>query len=327
MIIHLTHQLGGGTQKYIDNLIKLFPDVEHRIINQTPFNITDVDKIKLIHIHATMFGQHLGWDVLKLIDYFNNKEMPIYLTVHDYQWLFTINPAPSTEDFLTITPKTEDVSNCQVLFNSVTRIIFPTRRVYDNYAKYINIPLEKTHIEPHNDIPIRYQQSYTPKIESSINIAFVGLPSIHKGIREFYRLTQIMNAYYDIPIKYHLYGGSNVITTIVEHGHYNDDTLIETLHKDNIHIVLSISIAEETYCYSLSRLINSGLPIVYLNRGALTTRLKESPRFFPVNTLNMLELEQQIVNAIEYMKSDPEGDYVEMGNDIELTEYYKKNYI
>lgn len=326
MIIHLTHQLGGGTQKYVDDLIKLFPDVEHQIINQTPFNIT-IDKIQLIHIHATMFGQHLGWDVLKLIQYLNQKQIPIYLTIHDYQWLFTINPAPSTEDFQSITPKVEDVSNCQVLFNTVTKIIFPTPRVYDNYARYIDIPLEKTHIEAHNDIPIRYQQIHIPKIESSINIAFIGLPSIHKGIREFYRLTQIMDAYYDIPIKYHLYGGSNIIPNIVEHGQYNDNSLIETLHKDNIHIVLSISIAEETYCYSLSQLINSGLPIVYFNRGALTTRLKKSPRFFPVNSLNMLELQQQITNAIEYVKSDPERDYLEMGNNIELTEYYKKNYI
>lgn len=327
MIIHLTHQLGGGTQKYIDDLIKLFRNIEHKIINSTPFNITDVDKINMIHIHATMFGQHLGWNVLKLVDYFNNKQVNVTITVHDYQWLFTVNPAPSTEDFLSITPKEEDVSNCQVLFNSVSKIIFPTPRVHENYARYINIDPCKTVIEPHCDIPIRYEQTNVPEIDNCINIAFIGLPSLHKGIREFHRLTQIMDKYYDIPINYHLYGGSNIIPTIVEHGYYNDDTLINKLHEDKIHIVLSISIAEETYCYSLTRLINSGLPIVYFSRGALTTRLKVSNRFFPVNSLNILELQRQIVRAIEYVKSNPERDYVDMGNNIELTEYYKKNYI
>ena len=330
MIIHLTHTFGGGTQKYVDDLIKLFPNEEHQVINQTPFSIRYVDKIKLVHIHATMFGDHIGWNVLGLIDALHEKSIPVYLTVHDYQWLFTENPAPTTEDFATITPKEVDLQNCKQLIEKVDKILIPSRRLYDNYKRYLeNMPDSKIFVVPHCDIPLRFEQSYIPQMTSTINVAFVGTPLLHKGIKQFYQLSQAMPRYFDTPIMYNIYGGHNIIqkSNIIEHGKYDDNVLVDMLHQDNIHIVLSISTAEETYCYSLSQLINTGLPIVYLNRGALLTRLPEAPRFFPINDLSMLSLQQAVVDAIRYVGNNKTDDYTEMSKDVQLNEYYRSNYL
>lgn len=333
MIYHVTHQLGGGTQKHIDDLIKLYPNETHKILNTTPFTINNVDKIKLVHIHSTMFGYHIGWDVLRLIDHLNQKHIPVYLTIHDYQWLFTINPAPTTEDFETIQPKEEDLKNCIELLHKVDKILIPSSRLYDNYKRYVkNMPDNKIFVVPHCDIPIRYKQLKIPTITESINIAFIGTPIIYKGIKHFFQLSNILEQYYDIPIKYYLFGGTTVIDkdNVIEKGPYQDATLIEQLHSNNIHILLSISTAEETYCYSLSQLINSGLPIVYFNRGALTTRLStshQSSRFFPVNSSNMLELQQQVIEAIKYVNTKPSDNYIEQSNQIILNDFYKNNYL
>lgn len=330
MIIHITHSFGGGTQKYIDDLTQLFPNEDHVIINQSPFTITNIDKIKFVHIHSTMFGTHIGWNVLELIDKLHTHKIPVYLTVHDYQWLFTQNTAPTTEDLETIQPKSEDLKNIQSLFDKVDKLIFPTPRLYDNHKRFVSrIIEEKTFIAPHCDIPLRYKQSFVPKQDAVINIAFVGAPLVYKGIREFYRLVQVMPEYFTTPIKYHIYGGNDIVThpNVIEHGAYKDKEIIQKLHNDNIHITLSISTAEETYCYSLSYLINSGLSIVYFNRGALTTRLPKNKRFFPVETCNVLALQQAVIHAIRFVTTNTHADYIEMPTDVVLNDFYKNNYL
>jgi glycosyltransferase involved in cell wall biosynthesis len=330
MILHITHTLGGGTQKYIDDIIHLFPNEQHKIINKAPFEITNIDKLKLVHIHATMFGYHIGWHVLTLIEHLKRNNIPVYLTIHDYQWLFTENPAPTTEEFNTLVPKEEDVNKCTKLLQLVDKIICPSESVYMNYKRVLgDVPDNKTFVISHCDIELCHEQLRVPKIHTNINIAFIGLPSIYKGIRQFFQLSKVMPKYYDKEITYHLYGGSNIMeaSNVIEHGSYNNDTLIEQLHNDNIHIVLSISIAEETYCYSLSQLINSGIPLVYFNRGALKTRLPKKDKYFPVNGISILDLQNQIVNAIRYCMTEPHMNYKTIGNDVKLNDFYRDNYI
>ena len=39
---------------------------------------------------------------------------------------------------------------------------------------------------------------------------------------------------------------------------------------------MHLSLFEESYCYALTNSINSGIPILYLNRGAFTERLQQN---------------------------------------------------
>ena len=61
---------------------------------------------------------------------------------------------------------------------------------------------------------------------------------------------------------------------IVFHNTYSDDKIIKQLHDNNIHGITHLSLFEESYCYALTNSINSGLPIFYIDRGAISERLK-----------------------------------------------------
>lgn len=332
-VIHITHQLGGGTQKYIDELVILYPEYDHIVLTSLPASINPdlVHQTRLVHIHAAVIGSNIGWNILNIADYFKRNNTQVYLTIHDYQWIFPDNPGLSLEDIQNgIKPDKTNLDNCTKLLDTVDKIIVPSQRLFDNYHAFLNYMPSCCYIVKHNDIPIRYEQLVVNKVDDTINVAFVGYSAPHKGILQLYKLANVLKMYYDKKVIFHLFGGPSVLDmdNVVAHGNYNDKELISTLHSKNIHLVLMLSVSEETYCYSLSRIINSGLPIVYFNRGSLLTRLSPLiPRFFPCEN-NILRLQEQTIRAIEYIISNQEKkDYIEMKEDTELNEWYENNYL
>jgi glycosyltransferase involved in cell wall biosynthesis len=335
-IIHICGDCKGGTEKYIRDLSQLFSQYTHIVIHNIPFEIKD--NVSLLHIHSVFFASNIHWEILNIIALFKKHHIPIYLTIHDYQWLFEQDAGLSTID---------DRENCLdicnrekaiCLMNEVDRILIPTQRVFDNYKYFMGeLNTAKLYIIPHCDIPIRIQQLYIPKSSNKIiNIAYIGTFNEYKGARLFLKLIYNLRTYFDYTIHYHIFGKylpsdyDNDLREYVHfHGAYTDSTLIEDLYANNIHIITSLSILEETYCYALSLLINSGLPIVYLNRGSLRTRLSsEYPRMFPFEDVE--HIQTTVRRAIDYVIA-PENqgrcDLIKMSNEVILNEEYKQLYI
>jgi hypothetical protein len=127
---------------------------------------------------------------------------------------------------------------------------------------------------------------------------------------------------------YHVYGGwcPNKLESpnLVYHGEYDDKQIVDVLEKNSTHIVTALSLAEETYSYTLSKLINTGLPIVYMPRGSFTVRLPlDEPRFFPITS----NIETSIRNAIEYLLEGGEENYKVMSTDNQKSQNYFDDYI
>ena len=337
-IIHICGDCKGGTEKYVRDLGHLFPQYTHRVIHNLPFEVPNVHDIALLHIHSVFFQSNIGWEIMEIIALFKKYNIQVYLTIHDYQWLFEQNAGISTiED----REKCVDLCNrekTQCLMNEVDRIFMPTQRVFDNYKYFMGIlNTDKIYIVPHCDIPIRIQQLYIPEsCDKIIHIAYIGTFNTYKGARLFLNLIYNLRNYFDYTIHYHIFGkyspseSDNDLREYVHfHGAYNDSTLVEDLYANNIHIITSLSILEETYCYALSLLINSGLPIVYLNRGSLRTRLdSEYPRMFPFEDVE--HIQTTVRRAIDYVIA-PENqgrcDLIKMSNEVILNEEYKQLYI
>lgn len=65
------------------------------------------------------------------------------------------------------------------------------------------------------------------------------------------------------------------------YGEYKDAALLDLLDRHRIHMLLHLSAVPETYCYALTHSIKSGLPIVFIDRGAFHERLEgHGGRFF-----------------------------------------------
>ena len=239
--------------------------------------------------------------------------------------------------------KEHNIHRTAALFNKVTRIIFPSQNTLAFYMKFIgaeNIPAEilnKMLVMSHCDIPIRMNQLYIPTVKDNIiNIAFIGQFNYHKGGRLFLDLLYSLREYRGYTINYHIFGkheesshDDSLRNYVHFHGRYNPVEIIDKLYENNIHIQTSLSIFEETYCYALSLLINSGLPIVYFNQGALRTRLSaEYPRMFPFE--NVDQMRETICRAIDYVIA-PENtgrrDLIKMPNEVILNHEYKELYL
>jgi len=346
-IIHICSDNKGGTEKYVKDLIKLFPEYTHDVFHKTPFNIENFAEVKLIHIHATFFESNIEWSILEIIDQFksHNSNLPIYLTIHDYQWLIdgVTSYTYDNIDHCLQHYKEHNVNRTAALFNKVTRIIFPSQNTLAFYMKFIgaeNIPLDilnKMCVISHCDIPIRMNQLYIPTVQDNIiNIAFIGQFNYHKGGRLFLDLIHGLREYSGYTLHYHIFGkhedspyDDEIRHYVHFHGRYNPADIIDKLYENNIHIQTSLSIFEETYCYALSSLINSGLPIVYFNQGALRIRLSsEYPRMFPFEKVE--NMRATICHAIEYViasQNSGRRDLIKLPNEIVLNHEYKQLYL
>jgi hypothetical protein len=347
-VIHICSDNKGGTEKYVLDLINLYNEYEHHVFNTIPFTVNNIiHDIVLIHIHATFFASNIEWDILSVIDQFRSslgQTLPIYLTIHDYQWLFNAIPIHTLQykdnwkEFYT----THNSKNTPLLFEKVSKIIIPVPSVYHFYDSIMELsafPISiknKIHIIPHCDTLIREEQLYIPIIPSSriINIAFIAQFNEYKGARVFLDLIYNLRTYKDYAVHYHIFGkhspsesDDSLRSYVHFHGAYKNDEIIQKLYDNGIHIQTSLSIFEETYCYSLTNLINSGLPIVYLNYGALTTRLNPAyGRMFPIE--NISDLYKTVHNAIEYViVNQGLSDLIKIPHQIILREEYKQLYL
>ena len=349
IIIHICSDNKGGTEKYVHDLINLFPNYKHIVHHNIPFIVNNINEVILIHIHATFFESNIEWEVLDMLSHIQknaSKKIQVYLTIHDYQWLFD-NKALYTiidnnEDALKYY-QTYNKSNIIQLFDKVDRIFIPTQRVFDIYKYYMNNDLtltymNKMHIVPHSDIFIRNEQLYIPQIQTNnvIHIAFVGQFNEYKGGKLFLDLIYNLLTYKNYKIEYHIFGkhspsenDDNLKHYVHFHGKYKNSNLIQDLYDNNIHILTSLSIFDETYCYALSLLINSGLPIVYLNRGALMTRLSSNyPRMFPIEDILYKNIESAVIKAIEYViNNQGRKDLITISNELILNNEYKNLYL
>lgn len=352
IVIHICTDYGGGTRKHIDDLKILFPKYEHYIISKYPFlfNVR-IEDVVLVHIHSVFPDIHIGWNVLDMITLFKSmkESIPIYLTLHDYQWLIKDKPYLSTWDNII------ECIECYMLYNErntvklfdmVDRIFVPSQRVLTNYKKIMRnnltiLHMNKMHIVPHCDTYIRLEQLYIPTIcQETINIAFVGLFIESKGsplfIDLFNHFRKTECGLYKL--KYHIFGDhrvhelsdNNELSEFVTfYGKYKDSDIIKELYSKNIHIVVFFSRLEETYSYVLTHLINSGLIMVYLNRGSLITRMNsEYPRMFPFSDFDYYKMKDSMNRAILYLiENQGRKDLINISHDIIISNEYRILYL
>lgn len=324
-VYHWTHNWGGGTQKYIDELCKLFPNETHHIINGPPFQI-DLNKAEVLHIHSTMVGMNIGWEVLNLVKYFKK----VILTIHDYQWLFPNCPNPTTEDFENLEIPRENVKNFKELLKKCNTVFMHTENLLKRYEQYCG-PLrggDDTNILVTYpcDVPVYYERLFIPSsiTNNKIKIGFLGGTAQHKG---YYQFIDIVRKFYnDDEYEFHLYGANIHSPFVFSHGKYSDVDITKVIRNDGIHILLALSLSEETYCYALTKMINTGIPIVYLNRGSFIDRLSRRERFFPVD--HLCDLSDGVLRAVNYVKNKGPVDYgyEEDTTTIIIPEKYKNIY-
>jgi hypothetical protein len=320
IILHISHNFGGGTQNYVMNMIKILTNYKHYIlyvidndkikINDDNKKISDLNSffniknIKCVYIHHLLYSKNNSLYVCdKILSFIYNISCNKYVIIHDYFLLFNNNPNPTIDFFNTNKPSNKDITFTNNLIDKVNKIIFQSKNTYNNYLKYIND--DKFFIINNvPDIQI-YNKRIYPAIKNKFNIGILGhIHAIHKGrdlAKKIFNLFENDDMY-----KFYIFGtfDNEKFNNLIVLGEYKNNEIYDLLKKYKIDFFLNISIFEETYSYTLSIELNTGLPIVYNNIGSYSDRLKNYSNCYGFDSIQYYELKNIFSNIIKECYDD-----------------------
>jgi FkbM family methyltransferase len=258
-IIHNNRK--GGVNKYVNDIMNvynneyIFIETKEMLYKQ---NYTEYD---ILFIQNLLYCDINIDDITNLYDKFHYK---IIIAIHDFIWL--TSDVYKHSDSLQSAYRSENINiheNVSKLFHNSYKIIANSQFTYDIYYKYFDT----------NNIIMCYPNDYkiqngiknVPKIyNSTINIGMFSYLDRYKGEKYVNYLrnnacTKNMN------INFYIIGEN-----IQPH---KENEFYEYVRKYNINGFLMLNEWGETYGYLLTKIINSGLPLLYNNFGAVKERI------------------------------------------------------
>ena len=250
--------------------------------------------VSRVHIH-----QILGCEAI-LRSLIEELSIPFDITIHDYyivcpqQHLHTRSTAKYCGEF-----GVEQCNRCIGEYNSfdardivdwrnrhawfvenADRVICPSVDVKNRIARYY--PKANLVIAPHEASSAESWVVNAPQvtIDQRLRVTIIGHLTAHKG-REIVEACVREGA--NIPIEFSLIGAAQppfeqeIAKAFLETGIYRESDLVELLKNLAPHVIWFPVQVPETYSYTLTAAIDSGLPIVASRIGALPERLAGRP--------------------------------------------------
>ena len=248
--------------------------------------ILDAFRIDMVHIH------HTKDMTVEMFYRASERDIPLTATLHDY---YSVCPFIKMMDCMagecisteqcneciyrqtTINPSTDYSSlwrkeHLQAL-KKTEAIFVPSEFTKKVIASYYPELTEKIHVIPHG---IAGEKRAISSGSDRFNIAFVGGISKEKGS---YISSQLIKNSPD-NVHWFLFGvsGNNELSSMdrknyTKTGAYEREELADLLQKNNIDLVCILSRFRETYCYTLSEVVNCSIPVIATNIGALGERM------------------------------------------------------
>ena len=316
----ITTNLAGGSGKYIK-------DIQNKYGNNCNFNILNSIKsfasIKFKKDDIILLGHFFGLNI-NIIDIINlkiNCKCKLIIPIHDFYWLthnLNINSDGCHNIYLKNNIEIND--NTKQLFSVADDIIHPSQFTYDIYSKYF--PNTNFKIVHHNDYFIDNSSKYiSPIINNVINIGVLTVYSQYKG-KNYVEL---------LKNKYTTYNNYKIIFMInkINIPEYNENAFYDYVKKYNLHCLVFLNKWGETWCYTLTKGINSGLPIIYNNIGAFKERIQEKEHYFKVNEHetdnedNQSKLYKTFENMLDYIIiNNGKFNNMNTNNEIIYNHYY-----
>ena len=291
LIYHICHNFGGGTLNYVNNLINILNQYKHIILYTHHFNEKEniiLDNKNIIFVHSYLYYNenkllNINYNIHNQIKYYNNK----YLIIHDYFLIYSQEPNIINYK----KPIENDIKYLNKIFLDFKKVIFNTKFCYDFYNKYLNIDNNSIIL---NDVPdiknINNDINYYLKEKNLYNIGIIGhVDNETKGASLCHKIFKNHN---NEKYKFIIFGDGNSFnnySNVYVYGKYNNKDIFNLINHYKIDFFIFTSLFEETYSYTLSIELSTGLPIVYYDRGCIKERInnKENCISFKDNNINL----------------------------------------
>lgn len=306
--IYFVHSLNldGGTTKYINDMVKTYQNT-HIIWKKSDLNlINQKDIIWLNHFIKTEIS------IDDIIDIMIRIKCKLLITVHDMIWL--CKDLYDKKDLKELNDNIHNIyleeskikidENVAILFSMAKKVIFPSKFIYDIYSKYIYN--ENFQIINHNDFHIKKNINLViPKIiDKNINIWHCSFFTKYKGSFLVNKLRKKYGVFRDYKINFFLTGHN-----IPKY----DDSIEEfrkIINKFNIHCLLYLNEYGETWSYSLTKGIISGIPIFYNNIGSYKERIGKNDDRYVMCYESEKEIKSDIFNDKLYLRFENMLEYI-----------------
>ena len=298
-----------GVNKYVNDIMNEYKKNEYIFIESKEMlydnNYND---------HDILFIQNLLYcdiNINDIISLYNKFHYKIIIAIHDFIWLCQEQHNYTNDIPSAYLKKDISVSNeVKQLLSLAENVIMNSQFTYDIYSKHLDS--SNFIICYPNDYKIQNGINNVPEIKRScINIGIFSPLCKFKGERYVHYLK---NKYECDSIQF-LIVGNNV-------PYYKESEFYDYIRNYNINGFLLLNEWGETYGYLLTKIINSGLPLLYNNFGAVKERLfniqlKNMEHYFKVYDNEGIEdikdievlsdysiLDSQFNNFIDYINTN-----------------------
>lgn len=293
MVVYIISGLsGGGSYKYFQDLIKIY--IGPFVLINTKHNLS-----KYVYTSSDiLFVQHLLFTDISVRDLLKINCRTI-ITLHDFSWF---------PNALNIDDKSKHYENAYLnlmqsfnsehiaLFRRAEVVICPSEFIMSKYELYLCANYK---LIPHIDLTTDYTTKCIPPVEFTINIGVFHAQCVYKG-SEYVKYLKNINIHKKKNIRF-------------VHFKYSENELYDLIEKHNIHGILVLNKYGETYCYALTKYINSGLPIFYNNIGSFKERIPKKDHYIVCQNSESVSLNKQFiinrfVHFLDYIL-DNQGKY------------------
>ncbi len=321
----------GGSNKYINDLLKLLKQNKKKyiIIN----NKKELDTLSSnFSNNNILIVQNLINTNIKFIDIeniVNNTQINLILPIHDFYFIYSNENMNNMNINIHEIPTIKSNHN---LLKLAKYVIFPSQFMLD---KFIEIEGSNNNyiFIPHNDninINNTYNIYIPPILNNQINIGIITNINETKGYSYYKKLCYINKLFYEqtnkkYVITYYIFGhvDNNKLLNHYIHrdGIYKEDNIYNKLNEKNIHGLMFLNKFPETYCYALTKGINTQLPILYTDIGAVGERLRNINNIN--NRFHIYKDIDSFYNFIDYIiKNNNTGEKPEININININPFY-----
>ncbi|MFA6285814.1 MAG: class I SAM-dependent methyltransferase [Opitutaceae bacterium] len=363
VILAISHRLGGGTHQHIEELAQHLTGHAHFLdLRPGPREGWLELRLTVDSAEPVLLDAHEDWDHLLrflrfvgvgLVHIHHTLGLPAHVhrlaielgvphvaTVHDFFWLGA-NPtltdphgvyagdslraplgSPNYRPPRGTTLRSWRESHRELL-EQATDIIFPSRSARELFENAYSP--RSVRIIPHIEdarltlAPVRHQRG------PILTIGVLGALSLEKGALLLEELATLVHDA-DMPYRFVLIGyASRPLAHVHITGRYKPGELAHLIAQHNLNIILFPARWPETYSYTLSYALASGLPIIAPALGAFPERLAASG--IPHMLFRKEETTHQILAHIEKFATNVEAQTPITFNPLKTTDYYRSDYL
>ena len=366
-VLHVSHSVGGGVKQHIDELVEYFGQrIAHILLaphgnsgevsiclgisphaDKLTFNLPAgyaelVELLKAVGISAIHFHHTHGLDQ-KIFQLPADLGVAYLLTAHDFYWLGA-NPtltdetgkypgfySDSQHNPLYPLPRGMTVQKWQDLLRSFIEgadcVIFPsnsTRKLFENVYYPTNLVVAP-HVEQH--LKVDTQPGELTK-KTNYTIGVLGAIGREKGadlLEQIAAKAKAAGSNFSFKLIGYAYRPLNLVETT---GPYETKDLKGLIQKHELDMVFFTAQWPETYSYTLSYALDSGLPIIAPSVGAFPERLSGRPNTLLFNHLSPVsELLNQLTTFVERASKKGAIKAPVFENDNSKYDFYSSDYI